>query len=52
MLDPLFNGKAINPNYTNNDSLLDDPQVNAAIEKAKKSRTPRPDTPPGARSIA
>ncbi len=36
MLDPLFNGKAINPNYTNNDSLFDDPQVNAAIEKAKK----------------
>jgi peptide/nickel transport system substrate-binding protein len=36
MLDPLFNGKAINPNYTNNVSLLDDPQVNAAIEKAKK----------------
>jgi peptide/nickel transport system substrate-binding protein len=35
MLDPLFNGKAINPNYTNNFSLLNDPAVNAAIEKAK-----------------
>ena len=38
MLDPLFNGKAINPNYTNNDSLFDDPQVNAAMEKAKRIR--------------
>ena len=36
MLDPLFNGKAINPNYTNNDSLFDDPKVNAAMEKAKR----------------
>ena len=36
MLDPLFSGKAINPNYTNNISLFDDPQVNAAIEKAKR----------------
>ena len=38
MLDPLFNGKAINPNYTNNMSLFNDPAVNAAIEKAKKIR--------------
>ena len=36
MLDPLFNGKAINPNYTNNASLFDDPKVNAAMEKAKR----------------
>ncbi len=38
MLDPLFNGKAINPNYTNNASLVDDPKINAAIEKAKLTR--------------
>jgi peptide/nickel transport system substrate-binding protein len=40
MIDPLFNGKAINPNYTNNMSLFDDPQVNAAIEKAKLIKDP------------
>ena len=40
MLDPLFNGKAINPNYTNNTSLFDDPQVNAAMEKAKRIKNP------------
>jgi peptide/nickel transport system substrate-binding protein len=36
MLDPLFNGKAINPNYTNNMSLFNDRAVNAAIERAKR----------------
>jgi peptide/nickel transport system substrate-binding protein len=35
MLDPLFNGKAINPNYTNNMSLFNDRAVNAAMERAK-----------------
>jgi peptide/nickel transport system substrate-binding protein len=36
MIDPLFNGKAINPNYTNNMSLFNDPAVNRAIERAKR----------------
>jgi peptide/nickel transport system substrate-binding protein len=40
MIDPLFNGKAINPNYTNNMSQLDDPAVNAAIERAKLIKDP------------
>jgi peptide/nickel transport system substrate-binding protein len=40
MIDALFNGKAINPNYTNNTSLFDDPAVNAAIERAKLMKDP------------
>jgi ABC-type transport system substrate-binding protein len=36
MIDPLFSGRAINPNYTNNMSLFNNPQVNKAIEKAKR----------------
>jgi peptide/nickel transport system substrate-binding protein len=36
MIDPLFNGKAINPNYTNNMSQFNDPAVNRAIERAKR----------------
>ena len=35
MLDPLFNANAINPNYTNNMSLFNDPAVTAAMERAK-----------------
>jgi peptide/nickel transport system substrate-binding protein len=40
MIDPLFSGKAINPNYTNNMSQFNDPAVNAAIEKAKRIKDP------------
>ena len=40
MIDPLFSGKAINPNYTNNMSQFSDPAVNAAIDKAKRIRDP------------
>ena len=39
MLDPLFNGKAINPNYTNNMSLFNNRAVNAAMEKAKRIKS-------------
>jgi peptide/nickel transport system substrate-binding protein len=38
MLDPTFNGKAINPIYTSNVSLLKDPKVDAAMERAKRIR--------------
>jgi len=38
MIDPLFNGKSINPNYTNNMTLLNDPALNAAIARAKLIR--------------
>jgi peptide/nickel transport system substrate-binding protein len=40
MIDPLFNGKAINPNYTNNMPQLDDPKINAAIERANRIKDP------------
>jgi ABC-type transport system substrate-binding protein len=36
MLDPTFNGKNIVPTNNVNMSLLDDPAVNTAIEKAKR----------------
>ncbi len=35
MLEPLFSSQAINPNYTNNDSLFSDPNVDAAMARAK-----------------
>ena len=41
MLDPLFNSKAINPNYTNNTSLFSDPAVDRAMEKAKRIKSPQ-----------
>ncbi len=40
MLDPLFNGKAINPNYSNNFSQLNNPAINAAMEKTKLIKNP------------
>jgi peptide/nickel transport system substrate-binding protein len=40
MIDPLFNSAAINPNYTNNMSLFNNPAVDAAMAKAKKIRDP------------
>jgi peptide/nickel transport system substrate-binding protein len=41
MLDPLFNSKAINPNYTNNTSLFSDPAVDRAMERAKRIKNPQ-----------
>jgi peptide/nickel transport system substrate-binding protein len=34
MLNPNFNGAAITPVNNNNQSLLNDPQINAAMDKA------------------
>ena len=36
MLDPLFNGAAINPNYTNNTSLFANAAVDKAMQRAKR----------------
>jgi peptide/nickel transport system substrate-binding protein len=40
MIDPLFNGAAINPNYTNNMSQFDNAAVDAAMARAKRIRDP------------
>ena len=40
MMDPLFSGKSLNPNYTTNMTGLNDPAVNTAIQKTKLIKDP------------
>jgi peptide/nickel transport system substrate-binding protein len=40
MLDPTFNGKSINPSYNVNMAQLNDPKINAAMERAKRIKNP------------
>jgi peptide/nickel transport system substrate-binding protein len=41
MIDPLFNSKAINPNYTNNMTLFSNKAIDAAMERAKRIKKAR-----------
>jgi ABC-type transport system substrate-binding protein len=41
MIDPLFNGANIVPSGNVNSALVDDPKLNAAIEKAKTITDPK-----------